>query len=409
MEKIKSRLYLTVFIFTLLSVAFALVSNGRQKDFYYIAIYLGIIGLFVERKNIYFRKFNIAYPIILFGLIKLIWFFLLQHEPTGYNLYSDQFNGGKKLVLGGILVLYLTQCSYYLNRLNYNKIMLIVLGAGFLSASCYGFWQFYQGSARVEMAINRATISAYIFSCLSVILIYLLYTQEKIGCYVLAATVIMVSFIIIILTGTRAAIIFHLLIVACMSFYYFRKIHFKSILVVLLISAITITILYNRYIYPKIIQTYNEVSLYQTGKDSTSLGARFSMWTIGLKNFGHAPLGQSFKSRLDYSTQIVEKKPEYRTALNFISIHLHNEMIETLSLQGIVGGLALLWFYISLAWTAFKKRNTPLLFTITCMIVYGLSDVLLLSSEAILFYVAMIGICSISFMNTQISPKTKPG
>ena len=395
MEKIKSRLYFTVFFFAALSIAFALLSNGRQKDFYYIAVYGSILGLILERKNVEFKLFDIAYPVILLGAVKLIWFFLLEHEPGGYNFYSDQFNGGKKLVLGGVMIFYLKQFTDYLRPLNYRKIILYVLGFGFTAATCYASWQSLHGMQRVEMAINRATVAAYVYSTLSIIVVYLLYKQDKTLYYCAAAIVIIISFVILILSGTRAAIICHLFILACMTFYHFRKIHFKSIFIVCAISAIAFGLLYNRYIHPKIVQTYNEVSLYQEGRDNTSLGARFSMWSVGLKNFENAPLGQSFEARRDFTQAYVKEHPQYVSSMEFISVHLHDELIETLSLQGIFGGLTLIWFYFSLAWVALKKRNIPLLFTINCMVIYGLSDVILLSSEAILFYMSLIGISGI--------------
>lgn len=401
MEKLKSRLYITAFIFAVLSIAFALLSNGRQKDFFYISIYLSIAGLILERKNLTFNKFNIAYPIMLLGIVKLIWFLWLGHDGNGYNVYSDQLGAGKKLVLGGVLVFYLTQCSHYIRAINYKNVMLATIGTAFILASCYAFWQSFHGMGRAEMAINRATISAYVYSTLSIIFIYFLYVQKKPSCYIIAALAIILSFVVTILTGTRAAIILHLLIVIVMTTFYFKKIHLKSILVVLFISAIAIFSLYKNYIHPKIEQTYNEVSLYQEGQDNTSLGSRFSMWTVGIKNFANAPLGQSMQSRFNFSDAYTATHPQYRSTMEFINVHLHDEMIETLSLQGIFGGVALLWFYLSISWVALRERNTPLLFTMNCLIAYGLSDVILLSSEAILFYVALIGVCGIKIPTTQ--------
>lgn len=396
MEKLKSRLYLAVFCFTVVSFSLALINTGRQRDFYYIAIYLSIIGLFIERKNINFKSFNIAYPIILFGLIKVVWYLWYQYGTEAFNSYNDHLVGGKKLVLGGVLVFYLTQLNYHIKNVDYKKWLLIATGAAVLGASCYAWWQIMHGMQRAEMSINRATISAYIYSALSIFFIYQLYAQNKLACYVIAALAIILSFVVIITTGTRAAIICHLLIVFLMTAYHFKKIHLKTIFAVLIVAAIAFGALYNKFIYPKIAQTYNEITLYQEGKDNTSLGARFSMWTIGLKNFAHAPLGQSLQSRYDYSAQYVIEKPQYRSAMEFINVHLHDETIDTLSLQGILGGLALLWLYIGISWVALRNRNTALLFTLNCMIVYGLSDVILLSSEAILFFVALIGVCSIT-------------
>lgn len=125
------------------------------------------------------------------------------------------------------------------------------------------------------------------------------------------------------------------------------------------------------------------------------------MWAMGIKNFTNAPLGQSMQSRFNYSEAYTSQNPQYRTTMEYINVHLHDEMIETLSLQGIFGGLTLLWFYLSISWVALRERNTPLLFTMNCLIAYGLSDVLLLSSEAILFYITLIGICGIKLPATQ--------
>ncbi|OAT28414.1 O-antigen ligase [Buttiauxella brennerae ATCC 51605] len=402
MEKLKSRIYISVFIFAALSIAFALLSNGRQKDFYYIAVYLSIIGIIIERKNLNFSKFNIAYPIILVGVVKLIWFLWLGKDAHGYNTYSDQFGAGKKLLLGGVLVFYITQFSHYIRAINYKNVMLAIIGIAFVSASCYAFWQSWSGIGRAEMAINRATISAYIYSTLSMIFVYLLYIQKRPSCYLIAVFSIIISFVVIILTGTRAAIILHLLIIAMMTVYHFKKIHLKSTLIVLIIALLASFSLYKNYIHPKIQQTYDEVTLYQEGQDNTSLGARFSMWTVGLKNFVNAPFGQSMQSRFNYSEQYVTKNPQYKSTMEFINVHLHDETIETLSLQGIFGGLALLWFYMSISWVAMRDRNTPLLFTMNCLVAYGLSDVLLLSSEAVLFYIALIGICGVRLPEKRI-------
>jgi O-antigen ligase len=401
MEKLKYRLYFMVFIFTIFSIFFALLNTARQRDFYYIAIYLGIVGLFLERKNINFKIFNIAYPIILLGITKLIWFFALEHHPDGYNMYSDQMNGGKKLVLGGILVFYLTKYSNYLSNVKYKEIIFYIVCIGFVFASSFAFWQSIHGMQRVEMGLDRSTNAAYIYSTFSILFIYLLYTQKKSAFYAISALVITISFVVIILTGTRAAIILHLFIITVMTVFYFKKIHFKSIFFVVFISIIVILSLYKNYIHPKIEQTYNEVSLYQEGQDNTSLGARFSMWTVGIKNFANAPLGQSMQSRFNFSDAYTATHPQYKSTMEFINVHLHDEMIETLSLQGIFGGVALLWFYLSISWVALRERNTPLLFTMNCLIAYGLSDVILLSSEAILFYVALIGVCGIKIPTTQ--------
>lgn len=58
---------------------------------------------------------------------------------------------------------------------------------------------------RIEMAINRATVSAYVYSVLSLAFVYSLYLQKNIKLYVAAGLIILISYFVILLTGTRAA------------------------------------------------------------------------------------------------------------------------------------------------------------------------------------------------------------
>ena len=44
MEKVKLRLYQLTLIMSLISLALALLSSGKQREFFYIAIYASIIG-----------------------------------------------------------------------------------------------------------------------------------------------------------------------------------------------------------------------------------------------------------------------------------------------------------------------------------------------------------------------------
>lgn len=69
MEKIKPRLYQLTIALSLISLILALVSSGKQREFFYIAIYVSIIGLAFEYKKITLRPFTIALPILLIGLL----------------------------------------------------------------------------------------------------------------------------------------------------------------------------------------------------------------------------------------------------------------------------------------------------------------------------------------------------
>lgn len=392
MEKLNKYLLFMIYFLSVASVSVALISSGYQRNLFYIAIYCSLLGLILNFRKVKFSFSSISFPIIILGLVKICWYLLFQQKHGDLNFYNDYLDGGKKLLLGGFLVFYAEQFIKELRTVQYKNIGLAILFCGFVSATAYGFFQAFNHINRVEMGINRPTIAAYVYSTFSVFIIFALYTlRSKIG-YIIAGATIIVSYCLIILTGTRAAMICYLFMVACLTLYHFRKIHIKSLLIVSVLVAVCFAALYKPYIKPKIDQTLNEVSDYQEGNDNTSLGARFSMWAVGVHAFVEHPAGQSMGTRADTTIAYVKQYPHYQSSLHYLSIHLHNEFIDSLSLQGLMGGLSLLFFYVMLIYTGIRRQLPVLLFSAGFMILYGITDVLLISSEAIQFYIIIISL-----------------
>lgn len=94
MEKIKPRLYQLTIALSLISLILALVSSGKQREFFYIAIYVSIIG-WLSNIKITLRPFTIALPILLIGLLNLGWYLLYEYHNEGLNLYSDYLGASK--------------------------------------------------------------------------------------------------------------------------------------------------------------------------------------------------------------------------------------------------------------------------------------------------------------------------
>lgn len=401
MEKVRKNIYHLTLLMTFISVAFVLVSSGKQREFFYIAIYLSIIGLIIEYKKLTSRPFSIAIPILLIGILNLGWYFMYEYQNEGINVFSDYIGSSKKLILGSLLVLYIDRFKSYIPTEKFKVYFLIATGTGLLMATVYGFWQSSQGVIRVEMATNRATISAYVYSALSLAFIYGLYLQKKRGAYILAAAIILISYVIILMTGTRAAMGIFIILAFVLTLYHFKKIHIKSCITLLVITAAIITIGYKPYIAPKLKQTTIEIADFNKGNDNTSLGARFSMWIVGVENGLNHPLGQSIESRKQWSAGYTEKHPHLKTAMQYMDIHLHNEFIEKYSLQGILGVILLLFFYGGLLSSAIKNSNSLLFITTLSLFIYGFTDVLLISSEAVIFYITLFA------LSTHLSQREK--
>lgn len=392
-DKIGQGLYLASFLLAILSVVFTLISTSIQRELFYFSGYAALLGLFAERKNLKWPKKDLSYAIMLIGVVKIIWTLILYRHEHTYALGFIQLNSGKKLIFGGALIFYITQFSHYLASFNYRKYLLSGFALAFVLATGYGLYQIHHGMDRIALSTNRATIAAYIYSALSILLIYLLLIFKKtINHHITLMAVITISFLVIIMMGTRAAILAHLLMISLMMLFHFRKIYLKPLLIVMVLLGFGVGMSYGKYIKPKIEQTDSEIALYQNGNDQSSLGSRFSLWYVGLNIFSQHPFGNTVEGRHMQAAEIIVHDPGNRTAMEYIDTHLHNELLEAASLQGIVGLLTVVLFYVYIISQSLVRKNTPMLLIGCCIIVYGLSDVLLVSSESILFFMVCIAL-----------------
>ena len=389
MEKVSKKIYTASLILAILSIGCTLLIGSLQRDFFYFSFYAAVIGLFLERRFVKNYKINnIMYSLIFIGVIKILWTILLYYNLPKFGFGWLQLDAGKKLVVGGVIIFYLTNFSGGYSKEQYKIALLVGFSIAFVFATIFGLIQMYNGIPRIELSTNRATITAYIYSMLSIITIYLLINRVSISIsyFYFSVLVSVLSFVIITMTGTRAAILAHPIIIIIMLLFKFRTFNMRTVIVASIIIPVSILLSYNKFISPKVEQTRNEIMLYNKGDDFSSLGSRFSLWKVGFEIFKIHPFGNTVEARHKQAENVIIFKPENKTAMVYIDSHLHNELLESASLQGVAGLLAVLFFYYAIISHAIKNINTPLLIIGLCMIAYGLSDVLLISSEVLMFF-----------------------
>lgn len=170
------------------------------------------------------------------------------------------------------------------------------------------------------------------------------------------------------------------------SLYNDKKLNIKTIIVALvaLLSVISLNkeILINRF-----NSTIYEIQSYQLGNDYTSLGSRFSMWKLGIISFNDSPWGQSESHRNKVINDYLEKNKENSSAIEFINVHLHNEIVQYASLFGITGVLLLLSFYYMLIFKISTPKITGAIgISGISALLYGTTDVLFTSIEFIVVF-----------------------
>ncbi|MFA0960157.1 O-antigen ligase family protein, partial [Klebsiella pneumoniae] len=92
----------------------------------------------------------------------------------------------------------------------------------------------------------------------------------------------------------------------------------------------------------------NDVSQYQDNNSVSTIGSRLAMFQSGLQAALDAPFGESAERRNDNIKRQVEKKPKLTGALDYMDVHMHNELIENFSLRGVGGVITLIIFYATL-------------------------------------------------------------
>lgn len=366
-----------------------------SRDLFYLSGYLSIFSFFLNVKNQTITKNLLPLAILLFGLSKIIW--SIYYEPNHSlfnNVYDSYYDVGKRLIITSFII------SFIINNNERNKEKLIrfiyqLMPFIAFAIAIYSAYQFHiLGFERTELSTNRATSTAYM---LSPILLLSLYCTIKNNTSFKNSLFLILTFIAsiysIFVTQTRAAILtFTLAALFMLAFKLTRKTRTIVLISLTLIITATTAINYEKIIKPRTEQAISEVVHFDRKKNNGSLGSRFTMWIAGIESTSTQPFGQSAEQRYQSIDKQIKNNEVSSEIYQFIDVHLHNEAIDTLSLQGVFGFIALILFYISLITFSLKEKNILLLSIGITIILYGLSDVLFFSQEVTVTYMSALAL-----------------
>ncbi|HFM0692194.1 TPA: O-antigen ligase domain-containing protein, partial [Escherichia coli] len=80
----------------------------------------------------------------------------------------------------------------------------------------------------------------------------------------------------------------------------------------------------------------------------SSVGARFAMVNAGIKGSPDGFNWQSLEQRAEKIKALSAENNIYSGALLFLDVHMHNEIVESLSTKGKIGLLVLIMFYVAM-------------------------------------------------------------
>lgn len=405
---VMTKMSLAAFLLLLLTSVTFFVDGKLSRYFFYFCGYVSVPGfiLFTFSQGIKKSLNNLSLPFLIMGVLFLLWSLWCAVSGEGdYLLYTP----AKRMILSFFIISFIL--STYRNALfskeKLQRYALVALWITFLAASLSGIHQALNSSDRVLLGIDRPTMSAYAYSFVSLTLMMALaYDKNRLRKNITFLCTIIISTYVIFHTQTRAAMGIHTFLIAVITFHLFQvKKEPLSCLASLLLLAISVSS--NHHIIDhRTDEAIRDVQFYKNDNDRTSLGARFSMWKVGLLSFEQRPFGETLHQRNDFIRGYLRSSGEEDSDVNrYLDVHLHNEVIQYLSVFGIFGLLVLLYFYY--VFTLGVRKQFGLMNGISvpmvAMIFYGLTDVLFIADEIILLSSVVIVLSAVIMSGKEIS------
>lgn len=399
-------MYLTTFTLLLLVLPTAFIHEKTSRVIFYWCGYLSTLGLLLNActKNHSLHQKNIAIIFLSLACLFMGWS-ALSNYYSGEELSELLFTPGKRWLIATIIALYILNIKEN-TRLNisFNPI-LSAMSLAFIAASAFGIIQGLHNDERIFLGINRATLTAYAYSAFALSFSSLIALTIKHKCkYLIQALVLIVSTYVVFLTQTRAAMFIHpilgLLLLA--AWMYKDNILSLKVLIISFMALIIVMVANSNIIANRYNSTMYEINQYNRGDDNTSLGARFSMWKLGLVAFNDSPFGQSESHRNKEITEYLKEKKEQSAATQYLNVHLHNEFIQYASIFGIFGVVILLSFFFSLIFKVSQPSIIgPVGISTISIFLYGATDVLLTSIELIVIFSTTVILSSLACSMNQ--------
>lgn len=382
-------------LLVIIATSTSLTDSTVTRNAFYLATLFASIAFIISRPRTLSRDVTLtAIAVFCVSISQAFWLWRFPAlEPSEIN--AEYLTSATRLLCGAVLIFTLGALREKIDRnvIIFCKILLVV---GFFYATSVALY-LHEQSPDLRLEINTvATMTAYIYVLQSLLTVYILTGWQSRYKHLAIVIVILLSLWVILLTETRSSLLCYPVFLLLLLF---KKHHFscKNILIgffVILAFATTTYYLFTTAT-ERLANSVNELANYQKGDGNSSIGARISMWKAGAHAIEQMPEGQSTVSRLEITTQYINQyeggNPE---ALRNLVFHLHNDFIEAGSLQGLLGILALILFYLLTIHASIKHSHTKvvLLLLLLPTLVIGAVDTLFIDHRYVTNLTLMLAI-----------------
>lgn len=376
------------FLLTIASVMFTFFNTKDSRISFFIASYAAAIGIFSGRIKPGRNEWLFLIALLTLGLSKVIWFGIQYIGSPDFDIYNSYLASGKRLMIAAAIGYFLLGSQHIIN-VNHEKIIRYSLSVAFIIATCVGIYQIMIHVDRVDFFQGHATDASYMYAALATALIFILLRDASIPRYLIGSFIVFVfALALILFTGTRNTFASFPLAIMLVALLKFRHFGIKGFSIGLVTLLIIIASSYHAVIKPRVDATVQEYEIFEKsqGNDMGSLTTRLAMWKVGMQSFIAHPLGLSQEHRLAWFHQYVDTNNRDKSALIYANVHLHDEVMDTASLQGIFGLAALLFYYVVTASVAWTQRNAAMLSVFLIVLITGLTDVVFISRDQTIFF-----------------------
>lgn len=413
---IKEKYISFVLVLAIISSSVIIPEELLGRNLFYIYSLAIIIGasFHIKQLRITRQEFILGAAIFLIGASQLLWTWRFPaHFPEIYRADNNYPKTGAYLIIGSMVIV-LFPALIRLSGTAQQKRTTFYLLFGFISLTLYAVYcKIIAPDQRLR--INTSSpLSAALYTMYSLLTFYSLLRSRVNYRKALASFVIISSLYILILTETRSALIVYPAILFYTLFKKYSIAKWKALSIVAF-SFILFSIMIGMFspnVYKRAGEVITDISSYQQN-NNTSIGARLTMWYSGINEIITHPAGVSAKERYQILSDFINKNengnPE---ALRNIPFHLHNDLIETMSLQGAVSGLVLLFFYITLFYyMKRKKQSYAALFICVPILFFGTVDSLFIHVRFVIMLIGWLviytGLTGALLVESRPSPALK--
>ncbi|MDR2244557.1 MAG: O-antigen ligase family protein [Burkholderiales bacterium] len=202
---------------------------------------------------------------------------------------------------------------------------------------------------------------------------------------------------IVLWTGTRTALLCFFIGGALLLVLSERARKWKVLGAASLLMAVVLVGSYPYLVKPRLMEAYTDITQYVSGENrATSLGTRFELWRGSVMALKQTPLwGGGYQKRSDVLSDAIEQHHLDSVALHYGNkVHMHNDLLEELSLRGLIGGALLLLVYSAVAvlgWRA-RPKNLALLGVLFVYVFSGLTDALFFNRETTMLFIMLLAV-----------------